>query len=520
MTHPHALMIALGGSMLFGCAEEDPTNRDGDDTAAAEDSAVEDTDTDEPIVDPEPEAFYDIEEMGITNLGASPSRVGAVITVEWDQAFEDPDQQAEAFIEYTLDGVEWLQTPSQTISAGPQEIFVVGLPFDSSIDYRPILEYNDQQRIPTETYRVATGTYPTNLPSPTLHTRFDDTKFAAGDDYLLGSISEEANGWSTDGNFWTFIVDRQGQVVWAQKTPNSHRTMQPQRTVDGEGILIDENSFWMPNTDDNRQGLEGQIHRVTLDGNIAETYKTPGLHHPFTQLPDGSIVWGASPLGPSNEQIEVLPPKKTDGFRESVEIWDCREDFYQIYDLNDKLNCPSNTLVYHEPTDVFLISFYSTSTIVEVSRTTGQTLRHWSTDPETMNSPYAFSPANANFEWQHGMTFTDQGTLLLSARYTVDPNDNASEKFTVAREYRIDDDNQVLEEIWNFGFEAPTVYGQTAGEAERLDNGNTLHNYGSASRVYEVTQAGEVVWDLRWPQNHLLGKTTFLSRDELYQLAP
>ena len=88
------------------------------------------------------------------------------------------------------------------------------------------------------------------------------------------------------------------------------------------------------------------------------------------------------------------------------------------------------------------------------------------------------------------------------------------------REYDIDDDGQVLNQIWSFGV-GEGVHARTAGEAHRLENGNTLHNYGSAGRLREVTDAGEVVWDVAWDhggQNRLIGRSIFT--DSLYNFAP
>jgi len=88
---------------------------------------------------------------------------------------------------------------------------------------------------------------------------------------------------------------------------------------------------------------------------------------------------------------------------------------------------------------------------------------------------------------------------------------------TAAREYEVDDASETLVEVWNFGL-GEGIYGDTAGEAHRLENGNTLHNYGSAGHLREVTSEGEIVWEVEWPGNKLLGRTVFL--EDLYAFAP
>ena len=55
------------------------------------------------------------------------------------------------------------------------------------------------------------------------------------------------------------------------------------------------------------------------------------------------------------------------------------------------------------------------------------------------------------------------------------------------------------------------------GEAHRLPNGNTLHNYGSNARLREVTPEGQVVWDVQW-SGSLIARSTPI--EDLYALMP
>ena len=57
-----------------------------------------------------------------------------------------------------------------------------------------------------------------------------------------------------------------------------------------------------------------------------------------------------------------------------------------------------------------------------------------------------------------------------------------------------------------------------AGEAHRLQKGNTLQNAGTTPRIREITPDGEVVWDLAFTGSKLMGRTVLLS--DLYALAP
>ena len=61
------------------------------------------------------------------------------------------------------------------------------------------------------------------------------------------------------------------------------------------------------------------------------------------------------------------------------------------------------------------------------------------------------------------------------------------------------------------------------GEAQRLDNGNTLVNYGTGGVIREVTPGKETAWHVKWDAdfsddhfNKMVGHTILI--DDLYTL--
>ena len=120
---------------------------------------------------------------------------------------------------------------------------------------------------------------------------------------------------------------------------------------------------------------------------------------------------------------------------------------------------------------------------------------------------YEFDPPEGEFTWQHGVSWTDADTLLLSTESVRGPNT------TLVREYEVDEDEGVLRQIW---FHDSEMYAETNGQAWRLDNGNTLHVIGSASAIKEITVDNEEVWSLKFPSDRLLGQGEFI--EDLYAL--
>jgi hypothetical protein len=124
---------------------------------------------------------------------------------------------------------------------------------------------------------------------------------------------------------------------------------------------------------------------------------------------------------------------------------------------------------------------------------------------------WGFDPEDSAFWWQHGAHLTEAGTLLVSTRSAEEGEE------TLVREYALDEEARLLRQVWSFG-EGQGIYGEVMGEAWRLGNGNTLHNYGSGTRVREVTPEGDLVWDVTFSSGTFLGRTTPI--EDLWALAP
>lgn len=415
------------------------------------------------------------------------------VTVSWSQ-----EGTATTWIEATYDD-QALQTSPRLTSPGPNQQLVLGLPYSEPVDWR--LKYDVDGDLSTTDDQVTagageiiTGNLPEGLPTPAL-LQSDPDRWEPTGNFLLGSINQDGGGW-TGGTYWKFIVDRRGRVVWAHKTPDQHWSIFLRVAQSGDHLLWDEATYWS----DWDSGLGSTVHRWYLDGTEIEEIPTPGLHHAFTELPDGTLVWGAA-----QDAFEDLV-KRAPGSDQVQTIWSCR-DFHAETGSRD--SCQSNTLYHHPETDTFLYSFYTTNTVVEIDHQTGQSL-WWAGD---VPGGYSFSPVESQWSWQHGANYLDSGNLLTS---TEDTHFGQADH-TVAREYQVDHDARTLVQVWSFG-DGFDSYASTAGEAHRLPGGNTLHNYGSDGSLKEVTPDGDVVWELSWGGDRLLGRTVLL--EDLYTFLP
>ncbi len=342
----------------------------------------------------------------------------------------------------------------------------------------------------SESLSVRTGDAPSGIPVPTLLVDEPALQEPTGH-WLLGSINQDEGGWDS-GRYWMYILDRKGRLVWAKRAVDQDFTIYLRVSQDGD-ILWDVSTWWSKFDD----GATSQIHRMKIDGVVTETLDAPGMHHAFLELPDGSIVWGSG--GDDSERLRQHHPDGT-----VTTIWDCAP-FYESLGLTDW--CHTNSMFYVADTDTFLMSFPTNRTFVlEIDRD-GTELRRFG----HISDAWAFDPEDAAFQYQHGVTYTPTGTLLVSTQKSARSIDG------MVREYTLDDEARTLHQVWSYG-EDSGIEQQYAGEAHRLPGGNTLHNFGTTPRVQEITPDGELAWDLAFDGYRLIGRTTFL--EDLYLLAP
>ncbi len=410
----------------------------------------------------------------------------SVVYVTWEQA-----RAGATTVSYALEGEAWEQAPTVDRAAGTHEQILLGLPYDHAVTWRVAVDEGSGAAV-SESATFRTGGLPGDFPTPQVLAA-DAQAWDPEVRYLLGSIS------TPDFDFYTFVVDRSGRIVWVRSSPRGRVTLYPQLSHDGAAILVDHNAFWGAFDTD-----ASTVQRIRLDGTVDHSYPLGDLHFPFVELADGSVAWGTT-LGDGAERT-TLRRMSVDGSVD--ELWSCGE----LYDaLGEVRSCMPNGLSWSDQRGSLLMSQWSVNALIEVDLD-GQVLHTFGDLP----GAYGFAEEGTAFHLSHGSGFTGEGTLLVSTQ--VAPDDDE----LVVREYAVDADAGLLRQVWSFG-EGQGVLGPEAGGAERLPSGNTLHNYGTGTRLREITPDGQVVWDLAWfvgeePGHQWLGQVSVVP--DLYALVP
>jgi hypothetical protein len=128
--------------------------------------------------------------------------------------------------------------------------------------------------------------------------------------------------------------------------------------------------------------------------------------------------------------------------------------------------------------------------VVEIDRASGDTVGIYGAE---VAGSYAFEPDTWSFGFNHFPTITPDGTLLVSSHM---PGSSGAGDPHAFKEFTIDRNTETLTELWYYddGPEWP----QAKGMAFRLENGNTLGNYGTGGVIRELTPDGRTVFGVKF----------------------
>ena len=235
------------------------------------------------------------------------------------------------------------------------------------------------------------------------------------------------------------------------------------------------------------------VIEITPLGETVNELAAARTHHDFLPLEDGRVLYidrrgidlDDSASGGDAETtiwvdaINALDPASG----ESERVWDPMD----FWDINDPAQWGADTSregwnsvdwlhmnsLEKSADGGYIASFRNISQVASISPDF-KTVRWRLGGPD---SDFDFPDPTDKFAWQHTATELPNGNILVFDNRAKLPADEGEGYYSRALELRLDFENKTAVKAWEFSPE-PRMYSDFASSAYRLDNGNTLVNFG------------------------------------------
>jgi hypothetical protein len=213
-----------------------------------------------------------------------------------------------------------------------------------------------------------------------------------------------------------------------------------------------------------------------------------------------------------NQRIEELSPTKT-----SVWSWTL---FDHIMPAGNREELCHGNLIIDDPAAGFVYYNCRFLGLLKLERSSGNILWRLGGSYDTTSigpGDFTFDPPASQFSDSHEPEFHDDGTLILydNGGYSQSGGfgGNSQNYHSRVVEYQLDETKKTATRTWEFpgsfdvdAWYKTSWYSPFWGDADRLPNGNVLvtaptKSSSASTRIFEVTRAGKVVWELTLPVN-------------------
>ena len=263
-----------------------------------------------------------------------------------------------------------------------------------------------------------------------------------------------------------FMWDELGEVVWSFQEAGEVIGQFARFQPNGDLVYIRLARGDNPPRVVRATPLGDLVYAVPFDGDRA--------HHDFVVLDDGSVLYaGAYRDGMDVDTINLISPLPAaaqvgEAERIAVErLWDAR-DFGMNLNERVHLNSISPALG-----GGWIASLRNPSQVISISEDF-QTVR-WRLGGA--DGDFGFPDPADMFSRQHTATQLPNGNILLFDNQAGLPAPDGDGYYSRALELRLDFDAMTAVKAWEYSPE-PRLHSRIAGSAYRLDNGNTLVNFG------------------------------------------
>jgi len=239
----------------------------------------------------------------------------------------------------------------------------------------------------------------------------------------------------------------------------------------------------------------GAFSEVTPAGEIVWDYTDVTHHHDAQWLPNGNLLYasleqlspemasriigGSTRHDPPSGALYGDVIKEVNRNGEIVWMWKASDhlepEAYPIHPFFDRYHWPLVNGLWSTPDGLVLMSLRTTSGVIAVDRASGSV--SWKIGHDILAQ-------------QHTPVQLDTGNIL------VFDNGNFRPGFSTPFSRVVEVNPRTMQIVWQYSDpNKPAFFSSFMGGAQRLPNGNTHITDSALGRLFEVTSAGEVVWE-------------------------
>lgn len=291
----------------------------------------------------------------------------------------------------------------------------------------------------------------------------------------------------------SFLIGMDGTV--------RHSWSHPLVPGDYARLLPDGHLLWSGETPDGPRpggGKGGLLREYDWDGRVVWEYRDDRQHHDFRRLRNGNTIyigWEPMPANTTQRVRGAEPGTEDKGgviwgdflcevtpSGERVWEWHAHEDIpleqFPLHPMSTRKEFAHCNAVSEIPNGDLMLSFRKISTLAIVDKKTKKLRWHMRND---------------NWGQQHDCEQLENGNILFFANGIHVPSGVFSSRV-------IELDPASGKEAWAYqGTPAYTFFSPNISGAQRLWTGNTLICEGLSGRIFEVTSAGDIVWEFISP---------------------
>lgn len=386
---------------------------------------------------------------------------------------------AEAYLRVTTDSMAAAVSPALPVAGDSLVLPLLGLYPDTRNAIRVTAVSAAGDSVTSDVAMFTSGGLPTALPAIS-------STFPGGhpDGFtLLGLVSQVA-----DAPGYAVILDTAGRVVWYrafpspivdfQKQSNGHYTAYS--SVDGSvphfyemdnlGRILDEYAA--------RPGFTTGPHEIRLgEGGYC-------LFSVEIRDMDLSALGGRADARVRGTGVEWHRPGQPAFFWSPFDHFQVSDAAPDISLRERDVNPWHGNAIDIDKDGHLLVSFRNSDEVAKIIVPTGEVM--WRFGGENSDFAVVNDPLNG-FSHQHGIRRLENGNIIL-----FDNGNLHSPPESRAVEYALDEQAMTATLVWEYRH-SPILYGFALGFAQRLPDGHTLINYGTAQIVLEVNAAGQRV---------------------------